>query len=187
MDWMQFVSALVSSLAWPAAAFGIVMVLKGPLLRAIPKIRSLKYGELHIDLSEELKAVEQDLTATPSESDSPPPLPALSPDAVRLAEASPGTAILIAWKNVEKALGGLALRHGVLLSRSNSVPPMLIMALQRKGLLDEITVSTLNRLFMLRNSLSHDGGHGVYQEPSLEDALSMLQSCDLLVERLNAI
>ena len=187
MDWMQFVSALVSSLAWPGAAFGIVMVLKGPLLRAIPKIRSFKYGELHIDLSEELKAVEQDLTASSSESDSPPPLPAPSPDEVRLAEVSPSTAIVMAWKNVEKALSGLALRHGLFFSKSHSTSRVMIRTLQRKGLLDETTVSTLNRLSMLRDSVSHSGGYGTYMETSLGDALSMIQSCELLVERLNAI
>jgi len=67
MDWMQFVSALASALAWPAAVVTVVCLLKNPILGLIPKIRSFKYGELHVDLTEELKAVQESLPSKPQE------------------------------------------------------------------------------------------------------------------------
>lgn len=187
MDWMQFISALVSALAWPIAVMGIVFMLKNPILNAIPKIRSFKYGELHIDLSEELKAVEDVLTANTAEPESPPQTPPTpSPDIVRLAEESPNAAIIFAWRNVEKAFTEAALRHGLVpyVSEMGVVPTSKIYEMEQRGLLDKLTVSTFKRLFNLRNGVVHGHGHGS-QVVSVEDALSMAQSCEWLVERLS--
>ena len=41
MDWMQFVSALVSALAWPCSVVVVVCLLKNPILGLIPKIPAL--------------------------------------------------------------------------------------------------------------------------------------------------
>jgi hypothetical protein len=193
MDWMQFVSALVSSLAWPSAILGIVFLLKGPILGAIPKIRTFKYGELHIDLSEQLKAVEEDLAVDSSQPDSPsqaPPSP--SPDVVRTAEASPIVAMIVAWKKVEAAVHNAVVRHGLSISyRTNAHSSYKFKALENRFLVDDLTVMVYRRLEELRNRVVHgsDGsGHGGSNvDVSLEDALSMAQSCDWLVEKLDSV
>jgi hypothetical protein len=190
MDWMQFVSALVSALAWPGAAFGIVFVLKDPILNAIPNIRSFKYGELHIDLSEKLKAVEEELTAAPSESSSPSQTsPSPSPETVRMAEASPVAAMILAWRKVETALDEAVLRQGLVFGTKRAAQPAFkILALKEKGLLDDLTVTTFRRLYSLRNSVVHGSAHGHGEmDVGLADALSMAQSCEWLVERLNTV
>jgi hypothetical protein len=193
MDWMQFVSALVSSLAWPGAILGIVFLLKGPILKAIPKIRTFKYGELHIDLSEQLKAVEADLTVSSSEQNSPPQVPpSLSPDVVRAAEASPTASMILAWKKVEAAVHEAVVRHKLTIGdRQTTLPLFKFMALERKGLVDDMTITTYRRLQGLRNRVVHgssgpgDGASDV--EVSLEDALSMAQSCEWLIKKLNSV
>lgn len=189
MDWLQFVSSLVSSIAWPGAFLGIVFLLKGPILRAIPKIRTFKYGELHIDLSEQLKAVEEDLTAGSSEPDSPQAPPSPSPDVVRIAEASPSSAIILAWKKVEAAVQDAVVRHRLQIgARKETHAAFKFLALERHGLVDELTISTFRQLRDLRNRVVHSSAHGGRDvEVSLEDALSMAQSCEWLVEKLNSV
>jgi hypothetical protein len=193
MDWMQFVSALVSSLAWPLAVVGVVVLLKGPILRAIPKIRTFRFGDLHIDLSEQLKAVEEDLAVNSSERNSPPQVPPPpSPDVVRTAELSPTVAMIYAWKKVEAALHEAVRRHGLTIGdRKTTLPIFKFMALERRGLVDDLTVLTYRRLQELHNRVVHGAGvsgHGGSDvDVSLEDALSMAQSCEWLVEKLNSV
>lgn len=187
MDWMQFVAALTSALAWPIAVTTIVLVLKNPILAAIPKIRSFKYGQLHIDLSEEIKAVEQQLaTSAPEPNATPLPPPAPSIEITQLAESSPRAAILLAWHDVERALVTAAESKGITSARKGS-PHILMRSLIDAGFISPLISSTFKRLYNLRNQMAHPDPLETRVSVSTSDALSMIQSCEWLVERLNEI
>ncbi|PYB75819.1 hypothetical protein DMX11_13310 [Pseudomonas sp. LB-090624] len=64
MDWKQCVAALTSSLAWPVAIIVVVFALKKHVVQLLPTIRSLKYGDLEIDLEDKLKAVQEELSSS---------------------------------------------------------------------------------------------------------------------------
>jgi hypothetical protein len=187
MDWMQFISALVSALAWPGAIVWIIFMLKRPILAAIPKIRSFKYGDLHIDLSEELKSLQEDLpVASPAlpgateNQDAKPSLP------VQLAALSPTAGVIAAWLEVDKTLEevieskNLEMR-AVTKPRAYS-PRRSFELLHQYNFVDADVLDVGIKALRLRNEAMH--GHN--QDVSFEDAVAMAQICEWLVERLKA-
>ncbi|MDI5787838.1 hypothetical protein PO124_03270 [Bacillus licheniformis] len=51
MDWLEFVSAMVQSLAWPAALMICVLLLKEPLSDRMKELIKLKYKDLNWSLT----------------------------------------------------------------------------------------------------------------------------------------
>ncbi|WP_130932201.1 hypothetical protein [Pseudomonas sp. Sample_24] len=182
MDWMQFVAAITSSLAWPIAAVAVVLSVKRPLLALLPKIRTLKYGDLQIDLEEQLKAVQADLTTDTSVSSGATP-PVVSAATVQLAAIAPRAAILYSWSEVESALDSAIDKLGWRFEPKYDSPIHKLWLLREKGHIDELTASTFKRLMKIRNEAAH------IQELQLEEdeALSMSASCAWLIERIQAI
>ena len=180
MDWLQFVSALVSALAWPAAVVTVVCLLKDPILGLIPKIRSFKYGELHVDLTEELKAVQESLPGKPPEplGDKKAPLP--TPVALQLAAVSPRGAILHSWLEVEASVDLLANKLGYEFPAKAS-PVVKMRALYDERVIDPLIYTTFLQLSKVRN----DAVHLSDREMEYQDAAMMWSSCAWLIERLN--
>lgn len=181
MDWMQFLSALVAALAWPAAVVTVVCLLKNPILGLIPKIRSFKYGELHVDLTEELKAVQESLPDKPQEPprDEKTPLPV--PVALQLAALSPRGAILHSWLEVEAAVDRLANELGYEFSAKSS-PVVKMRTLCDERVIDSLIYKTFLQLSKVRN----DAVHLTDREMEYQDATMMWGSCSWLIEQLNA-
>lgn len=183
MDWMQFVSALVSALAWPSAIVVVVCLLKNPILGLIPKIRSLKYGELHIDLGKELEAVKADISEQAAETESPvtapPPPPAQK--TIELASVSPRSAVIFSWRDVEKEIDeALAAHHITIAQPHRSHPGLKMRILRDKNLIDENTMSTFKKMYDLRNRATHLSD----VEIGYSDAITMAELCEWLVQRL---
>lgn len=181
MDWMQFVAALTSSLAWPIAAIVVLLSFKHHITGLLPKIRSLKYGDLQIDLEEQLKAVQADLTTKASDSDAPM-APPMSSIAAQLAATAPRAAILHSWFEVESALNLLIARLGMQFAAKYDRPNYKMQILLGKGIIDDLTYSTFVRLTKVRN----DAAHLTDRQLDTDDALSMSASCAWLIERLQA-
>lgn len=183
MDWMQFVSALVSALAWPCAVVLVVCLLKNPILGLIPKIRSFKYGELQIDLGKELEAVKAEISEQAAESESPvlAPPPPPPPTTMELAAVSPRSAVLMSWREVEKEIDQtIAACHITLAYRHETNPGLKMRVLREKNLIDDNTMSTFKRMFGLRNTATHMTD----VEISYNDAISMAELCEWLIQRL---
>lgn len=184
MDWLQFISALVSATAWPTAIVVVVCLLKGPILGLIPKIRSFKYGELHVDLSEELKSLQEDLPTQDAEADAD-----AKPDAptanvsipIQLAAVSTRAAIIVAWLEVEKSLNEALEREG-----RESGPKSVrkkIDELRSLGILDTQTYQVIMRASNLRN----DAMHMLDREITFDDAVAMADICERLVRKLKLL
>ena len=68
MDWLQFISSVISSIAWPVVAILVLLILKENISSLSPFIERLKYKDFEVEFRKgvlELKAQ--------SESDSPQP------------------------------------------------------------------------------------------------------------------
>jgi hypothetical protein len=182
MDWMQFVSALVAALAWPSAVVVVVCLLKNPILGLIPKIRSFKYGELHVDLTEALQSLQEDLPPAPIE---PEPQPEASRVEIsvplQIAAVSPRAGMIAAWLEVESAMNEALKREGKE-GLSNEVPRMKLDYLRELGLINGPTYRVFLRTFKLRN----EAVHMLDREISFEDALAMADVCKRLADSLNA-
>jgi len=182
MDWMQFVSALVSALAWPAAVVAVVCLLKNPILGLIPKIRSFKYGELHVDLTEELKAVQDSLPGKLQDPPDDEKAPHPTPVALQLAAVSPRGAILHSWLEVEATIDSLANELGYEFPAKIS-PVVKMRTLLDERVIDQLIYTTFLQLSKVRN----DAVHLTDRETEYQDAAMMWASCSWLIERLNAL
>lgn len=181
MDWMQFVAALTSALAWPVAVVIIVLALKNHVLELLPKIRSLKLGDLEIDLEEKLKSVEEDLSSNTDVAGAPT-TPAIPAETAQLAAASPRAAIMHSWFEVESALNSLISTLNWEFSPKYSSYKYKVKILQSRGYIDELTASTFLRLAAVRN----DAAHLTDRQVAFDDAVSMSASCAWLVEALES-
>lgn len=180
MDWLQFVSALVSALAWPAAVVTVVCLLKDPILGLIPKIRSFKYGELHVDLTEELKAVQESLPGKPPEplGDKKASLP--TPVALQLAAVSPRGAILHSWLEVEASVDKLVNELGY------EFPPKTSPVVKMRDLLDARAIDPLiYNTFLQLSKVRNEAVHLSDREMEYQHAAMMWGSCSWLIEQLN--
>lgn len=179
MDWKQFFAAIVAALAWPAATVTLVMLLRSPLAKLIPMIRSLKYKDLHIDLSEELQAAKVVLDASKSYEKLTPayaPLPGI----IELANIDPRAAVLSAWIYVEKALTDLANKVGVQPKSSNMT---LANELFVMDAIDELAFNTLQSLRRIRN----DAVQLTTREVTYDEAMEMADMCQWLTHRLKLL
>ncbi|MBK5008553.1 hypothetical protein IAE33_000413 [Pseudomonas sp. S60] len=181
MDWLQFVSAIVSAVAWPAAVVTVVCLLKDPILGLIPKIRSFKYGELHVDLTEALQSLQDELPAAPSEPETPPESqpPSLSVP-LQIASVSPRAGMIAAWLEVESALNVVIKREGLDVS-TDELPRAKMDRLRDAGLLNPPTYRAVLRTYKLRN----EAVHMLDREIPYDDAVAMADVCSRLVESIS--
>ncbi|MEE1888017.1 hypothetical protein [Pseudomonas carassii] len=182
MDWLQFFSALVGSLAWPVAVVTVVCLLKGPILGLIPKIRSFKYGELHVDLSEALQSLKEELPAAPIE----PVAEEEAPEAkvsvpLQIAAVSPRAGMIAAWLEVEGALNTVLKREGQE-SATEQLPRQKLDLLREEGLINGPTYRAVLRTSHLRN----EAVHMLDREITYDDAVAMVDVCARLVDSIGA-
>ncbi|MDF9904524.1 UNVERIFIED_ORG: hypothetical protein OKW15_002480 [Pseudomonas reinekei] len=181
MDWMQFVSSLVSSLAWPAAVVTVVCLLKNPILGLIPKIRSFRYGELHVDLTEALQSLQEELPATPSKpNELTDALQVKLSVPLQIAAVSPRAGMIAAWLEVEGALNTVLKREG-LDSTPHELPRTKLEKLRDAGYVNGPTYRAVLRTFKLRN----EAVHMLDREIPYDDAVAMADVCTRLVESLS--
>lgn len=186
MDWLQFVSSLISALAWPAAVTGIVFMLKGPILGIIPKIRTLKYGDLHVDLTEQLKTLQDDLPVAAPDPLAPPEAVSTAPSIpIQLAALSPRAGVIAAWLEVEKALNQSIERNQFMLSTHGKIhvlsPREKWKVLRDNNVIDTHTFNIGTKASQLRN----EAIHMLDREVTFEDAVAMASICEWLEQRLN--
>lgn len=175
MDWLQFVSSVIGALAWPAAVITIIVLLRAPLGRLVPLIRTLKYKDLQIDVGQELEAVKESVEATADQSErKEKPTPAFQ----QLAKIEPRAAVLSAWAPIELALRDLGVRHNVY----KLGMPIYLLAeeLSRAGILNSATFQALRGLMRIRNEAMH------LAPISYDEAISMGELCEWALERLKA-
>lgn len=184
MDWKQFFAAIVGSLAWPTSIVVTVILLKAPIAKLLPKIRSFKYGDLHIDLEQQLAEVKAEVTA--SEPEAPLSEPSLiPPSALELAAISPRSAVLMEWLKVERQIAEIASQYDVKPANIHGRGrPMIASAVMRelleRGVINELTFNTFRKLNRIRN----EAAHMTSKEIEYDEAVSMAEMCQWLLKSL---
>lgn len=180
MDGYQFVSSLIGSLAWPAAVVWLAYLLKGPLAKLIPRVRAVKYGELQVDIGEQLEEVKEQVAAAGGQDVAEVEDRSVAFRAI--AEVDPRAAILVAWMPVEVELSKIAAKGGVVLRPGKSARELLA-PLEEQGLLNHHLIDTIAKLRRIRNQAANVFDRSV----SVEDAMSMEEMCSLLAAQLKII
>lgn len=173
MDILQFIASMVNSLAWPAAAIVMVIILRRPIAALLRRgqVKRLKAGPAGLELEyfdEKLKEANEALAEEPTQAASLtistiPEIAMTRDDFMtelrQLAEVAPSAAILESFARLEKAL-----RYTVeSASGLEATPrrPTSIRTLARRALdlklITEPEFAALEDLAVLRNAIAHGG------------------------------
>jgi|GEM_PF-5664219 len=55
MNWLEFISSIIESLAWPAALFGILFLFRAKAAALLPYIGKLRYKEFELEFRESMR------------------------------------------------------------------------------------------------------------------------------------
>lgn len=197
MTRLEFIAAVVGSLAWPSAVFGMVLILRRPIASVIESIATIRYKGLRLDFRERLDALEQDVEALASPPHSHVSLPAIAiaPETVKrinqsltelvsqLAPVSPESAVLTAWQRVELAIDDRLARIGDEPRRHLPVKRKLEI-LREHGVIDEQSEATIRRLQELRNAAAHPGW---WRQIATDDAIQYGRVACQIMDHLNLL
>ncbi|MBX9434571.1 MULTISPECIES: hypothetical protein [Bacillus] len=172
MDWLEFVSATVQSLAWPATLMMCVLLLKEPLSERMKELIKLKYKDFELEFDKRLQKLvsvrEKRLSGLTS---------------VRSAPAGENM-IESAWSDVHNVLRETASTFDQNAIRLEG--DELIQMLHDRGMIQDDAASVLSELSALRRDASHRAsitGALAYKTLCLEEAKRL----QLLAEQQTAI
>ncbi|HCF2594665.1 hypothetical protein ACSBR8_00570 [Pseudomonas aeruginosa] len=172
MDWMQFLAAVISSVAWPAAVVVILTMLRKPIGDLLPLIEKFKYKDIEVNLRKQLEAARDQVESVVADepvADIPEPPTSFQ----NLAKADPRAAVLSAWLPVESELFNFASAVGYETSRKEPIH-RVIRNLEKMGLLDRTVAGSLDKLRIVRN----DAVHLSERQVSYEEAMNMAELCE---------
>lgn len=159
MSALEFISHIISSLAWPLTILLILLVLRKQLGELLLNLQRLKVKDVEMNFGSEASKVIARAQAVL-------PLPRVEAHGTvtstvesrreRLAQITPRANILEAWLEIEAAALKAITRHNPDLKPPRLASPMKIaMALQRLGLLNGAQLELFHNLRNLRNSAAH--------------------------------
>ena len=160
MNWEAFVASLVHSLAWPAAAMAVVIVLRKPIGAVLGQgVRRLKAGPVEVEFDQLQAEVREELARSPelAEAQVPAPAASLREELARLAVVSPPAAVLEAYKRIEGRLAEMLASAGV--ESPGRVSGRVLAGVARQhDLISDETLAAIEGLSVLRNLTAHAGG-----------------------------
>jgi hypothetical protein len=172
MDWLSFLSNIVGSLAWPGTIIVIIFLVRKPLGDLLPLLQRLKYKDLELEFGRRIGEVKDEVERElPGEAQRIFPEKEIEPLA-KLAEISPRSAILEAWRAVEEATLEAAKRVAGPDFRNRTLTFNAIRFLEKQGSIDENIVRLLREIRSLRNEAAHAPNFALSKESALEYAAS---------------
>ncbi len=152
MDWLTFISSMVSALAWPMAAAVIAMIFRSQIQNLVKNLSRLKWGEVEAQFGQEVESIREEAKSfenDPDYEDRP-----VESKLVELVETHPHLAVAEGWKNLERAITNLAVnRLGA--ERSTSIKSH-IDALAKSNLVPPAMLTTIANIREVRNRAVHE-------------------------------
>ncbi|MBL4941904.1 MAG: hypothetical protein JKY81_09600 [Colwellia sp.] len=157
MDGFTFTTEIVKALAWPVSAIVLVFLLRKPIIELVPLMKKLKYKELELEFSQEVKALKLEVTES-SGVGSPTVTvsPSTNSKALDLLSFSTRAAIMEAWIEVETAATEVASSFwGQSPNETMKKFSKLGEYLHQCNVIDDKQLITFQRLRQLRNKVAH--------------------------------
>ncbi|WP_307891709.1 hypothetical protein [Bacillus swezeyi] len=162
MNWFEFVSAIIQSLAWPVTLIMFVLLLKEPLSERMKELIKLKYKDFELEFDQKIQALASARKKTPAV----------------MAAGTAGAVIENAWFEVEEALRQAAKKLDA--RGEHQEVQLLIQMLHEQGALTKETVFMLSELSNLKR-------HAVLNEASFEGALAYKKLCREEAEKIRSM
>ncbi len=185
MDGYTFTTEIVKALAWPTSAIVLVFLLRKPIVELVPLMKKLKYKELELEFSQEIKTLKSEITessgvGTPTITVSEP----TNSKALELISFSTRAAIMEAWIEVEIAATEVASSFwGKSPNETMRNLPRLGEYLHQCNVIDDKQLKTFHRLRQLRNKVAHAQAINLNEE----DAKSFIVMADNLAKHIKAV
>ena len=185
MDWKAFIASLIDSLAWPAVVAYLTFVMKDKIGELLPKLRRFKHKDTELEFSQGVEELKREAEETPE-----PISPELSESGdlgkqfdflVQLAEVSPRSAVLEAWRQVENAAAKAIVRSYPQLGERDVLSPMDRRNLLKGKVLHDSEWRQYDELRKLRNKAAHSDEfdlRGTPIEAYIDIAVSMARRLD---------
>ena len=163
MNWLQFISSVISSVAWPITAVIAVAVLRQPLASLLRgPMRRLKVGPVEAEWDPVAREVRRELEvggeSVPLERTggvaSKVTLPPLPEELGRLATVSPETAVLEGYRRVEQELRAILAVAGYGVDEPATASGLARIA-EERGYITRETRDAVDGLSVLRNMAAH--------------------------------
>lgn len=179
MDWMTFVVEMTKALAWPISVAIGIYHFKGEVAKLLPRLKKLKHKDTELEFAERVEELAKDIAKT---NDKTQPI-AIGENflddynvLVRLADISPRSAVMEAFRTVEAAAARALVKAYPELKEKGAMPQIQLLKLLRGRVLDDQSYRQLNELRMLRNKAAHDEEfslHGMPIEAYVDIALTI--------------
>ena len=157
MTALEFISSIVSALAWPAAVCVFVFVFRRQLGGLINRLSSLKSPSgWQLDFDAEIMAIEVKTAALPPPSSEVQAVIASAselPELERVVD-SPRSMVLVAWADLVDAIRGATLRSSIELPASTPAA-FTLDALHSRGLVSSDLTTLVLDLQRLRDGVAH--------------------------------
>ena len=157
MDWKQFISELISNLAWPTVTVVVLVMFRNELAKIVQRLAHLKYKDLELDF-DKVKQQAEELHKEVLAEDPPiksPVFTSLEDQMLDAVDSAPSAAILLAWSGLETAMASAVSRLAISPDSPSYRSPMHnIEMLSKYAGLSKSHVSLLNEMRMLRNKVA---------------------------------
>lgn len=157
MTWLEFLSSVVGSIAWPAVVLAGLFILKSPIESAIPRLSKLKFKELEAEFDRDLDKIEQEAKEAGFEAIEDAEVVKDFQESLRqIAEISPNAAIVEAFRKIERSAKNLLQAKGHAPDYKVVAPYRLIeRVLEKTDTLGKREVKIFRDLRQLRNKVTH--------------------------------
>ena len=167
MNWLEWSSSVISSLAWPVAAVIVACIFRAQISNLLKSVRKFSWGDKTLDFSGNLDKIENVSRTSFAGPLAEQPRKPLPPDDrfQQLLEISPAAAVLDAWIPVENKLRWIGQDHMKAFNASQinshmyrplEVRSMLGILLSQEKI-DKDSYVIISEMQNLRNSAAHQG------------------------------
>jgi hypothetical protein len=161
VNWMQFTSSIIGSVAWPLAATILALTFRASIRKLLlGPVKRWKAGPVEMEYwdqatsnaRQELLRAEQGSEEAPAAAMSP--TYALQRELRELAKVDPAAAVLEGYARIERELREVLRRRQIHFTRSMSAPELADVA-RRHGVIKQEAANAVEGLAVLRNLAAH--------------------------------
>ncbi|MDX2504177.1 MAG: hypothetical protein QNL62_06850 [Gammaproteobacteria bacterium] len=153
MDWKQFFSEIISSIAWPVTVGIIAYILKDRLFDLIPRLTRLKHKDTELEFTEAISRIEESIIRSAPEDSISEDMSSEVDRLNKIAVIAPRAAINQAWYLVDRLIIDMVL--GEVDKEKRIKRSEAFKVLTKKGLSKE-KVSSVMELMNVRDMVAHE-------------------------------
>lgn len=179
MDWKTFIAQVIDALAWPAVVVFLIYQLRDKITELLPRLKKFRHKETELEFTEGVTELVQEREASGIAYEELPQSDEYKANfdfLMRLAELSPRSAVIEAFRMVEAAAAKRAARLYPSMEGKVGYSPLKLQKILKGDVFDPQEYHQFNQLRKLRNEAAHTEDfdvRGMPVEAYIDIALSL--------------